>query len=287
LLLPLRPEYRDQEYVQQAAVQQNAFSLGAKEGASVEPHDTIEEQFLHELRRRGIPLVAQRSDDRYVINVLGVEYTVNLENIRRRVARDADPAAISAFVDGVLAARVELPPWPDAATGIRYLAAPSDQHSGDTLCESITPAMSRVIAFADESESLVTWLSPAHLARWGVSHGELERHAASNMDRLLAATRLEIQSVSGCHLGIFSTDSVFKASLIFSPTLRSFVSSLGWPLLVVAPCRDFIYAFTDPSLISHFGDVVVREFNESDYPVTREVLQVSDAGVSALGAFGA
>jgi hypothetical protein len=287
LLQSLRPLVGEQECDRAAAVQQNAFSLGAKEGASVQRQDTVEEQFLDELRRRGIPIVARRSVDRYVINVLGVECVVSLDNLRRSFERDADPAAVSTFIDGVLATRVELPPWPDAAAGIRYLAEPSDTQFGDALSESVTASMSRVIAFTDPSESLVTWLSPLHLARWGVSRIEIERHAAINMDGLLAATRLDLHPIAGIQLGVFATDSIFKASLIFSPGLKSFVSRLGWPLLVVAPCRDFLYAFADASLISHLGDVVLREFNESEYPVTREVLEISDSGVSALGAFGA
>jgi hypothetical protein len=57
-------------------------------------------------------------------------------------------------------------------------------------------------------------------------------------------------------------------------------------VLVVIPCRDFIYVMPDQSeLISRIGEVVVREFTTSGYPITTEVLRVSDEGIEAIGHF--
>jgi hypothetical protein len=83
-------------------------------------------------------------------------------------------------------------------------------------------------------------------------------------------------------------DSALKASLIFAPAFRRFVEAdVGWPVLVVIPCRDFIYllAEQDQALLGRMGGVVQKEFRESGYPITTEVLRLSDQGIEAIGKF--
>jgi hypothetical protein len=252
----------------------------------MQPTDSAKTLFLREIARRGIPVLAELPDEAFVIAILGVECTVSLDNIRRKVVDGQGADAMSRFVDGLVATRVALPSWPEAASGIRYSAEAGDHDFAGTLSQPITRAMSRVLVFTDAAESRVAWLTPSHLDRWGVSVDDVDAHAASNMDRLLATTTLEIKRVAGAELGMFATGSIFKASLLFSPALTGFVSRLGWPLFVVAPCRDFLYAFTDEALIPRLSSVVTREFAASGYPITREVLEISDTGIRALGVYG-
>jgi hypothetical protein len=75
--------------------------------------------------------------------------------------------------------------------------------------------------------------------------------------------------------------------VIFAPSFRRFVETvLGWPVLVVLPCRDFIYVVADDSpLLGQMGSVVVNEFRASGYPITTEVLRISDDGIEAIGHF--
>jgi len=61
---------------------------------------------------------------------------------------------------------------------------------------------------------------------------------------------------------------------------------LTWPVLVVIPCRDFIYVLEqDQELINRIGRVVVEEFQNSGYPITTEVLRISDDGIEVIGRF--
>jgi hypothetical protein len=125
---------------------------------------------------------------------------------------------MSRFVDGLLATRVELPPWPEAASGIRYSAEASDHDFKGVLSQSITRAMSRVLAITDAAEARVAWLSPSHLARWRVSIDDIDACAASNMDRLLGTTvpalisppRFPLQRFSG----VFGPRAPFGAAVV-------------------------------------------------------------------------
>lgn len=62
---------------------------------------------------------------------------------------------------------------------------------------------------------------------------------------------------------------------------------LGWPVYVVVPARDFAFVISkkDQALLGQLGTVVLREFNESGYPITADVLEVGDNGLTAIGSF--
>jgi hypothetical protein len=62
---------------------------------------------------------------------------------------------------------------------------------------------------------------------------------------------------------------------------------IGWPVYVVIPSRDFVYLFSvqDGELIPRIGSVVVEEYKESGYPLTTDVLEISDTGIEPIGTF--
>jgi hypothetical protein len=83
-------------------------------------------------------------------------------------------------------------------------------------------------------------------------------------------------------------DSALKASFIFAPGFKRFVEAdLGWPLLVVIPCRDFIYIISqeDDALLSAMGIVVQREFRESGYRSPPKCSASQTTGSRRLGTF--
>jgi len=95
--------------------------------------------------------------------------------------------------------------------------------------------------------------------------------------------------VDGSALGMVPVDSPYKASVIFADAFKPLVESvLGWPVLAVLPCRDFIYVVADKSpLVGRLGAVVVKEYRSSGYPITTEVLRISEDGIEAIGSFSA
>jgi hypothetical protein len=87
---------------------------------------------------------------------------------------------------------------------------------------------------------------------------------------------------------ISTEETPFKASLILSPAFRDLVSPThGWPVYVVVPCRDFAYVVRDDDrdFLGSLGGVIIDEYRKSGYPITKDVLQVSDHGVAAIGTF--
>ena len=87
---------------------------------------------------------------------------------------------------------------------------------------------------------------------------------------------------------ISTSETPFKASLILSPAFRDLVSPThGWPVNVVAPCRDFVYVIREDNreLLGRIGRVVVEEYRKASYRITKDVLQITDEGVTAIGTY--
>jgi len=126
------------------------------------------------------------------------------------------------------------------------------------------------------------------LQKWNVSREDALAAADANMAELIAGKRPEVQEIDGMKLAMVPVSSVFKASVIFAPNFKDFVSDVvGWPVLVVIPCRDFIFVIPekDKALLNRMGRVVQDEFRNSGYPVTTEVLRISDNEIEAIGKF--
>ncbi|NMO22752.1 hypothetical protein HPC49_42710 [Pyxidicoccus fallax] len=250
----------------------------------------LETQFVEKARARGLLVREQREDGTWVVVVEGREFVVSLDNLRRNVERDADDGAIDGFIEGLLDTGRPLPEWEEARAGIRYSAEESQSVAGypEVLAEPVTGKVSRVLVHASEDERSIRWLTRQELVRWGVGAPELHAAARENMSALQERTAIEVQEVAGAPLAMLKTDSVFKASLVLGPGFRAAMeAALGWPVLVVIPCRDFFYALreSDSGLLGRLGGVVVREYTGSGYPLTNEVLRVSDEGIRAIGEF--
>jgi len=243
--------------------------------------------FEAELTKRGVTFAGPDADGLYKIQTDRGEVTVNLENISRNFERDHEPQAMIHFVDQVLRT-FELPAWEHARSLVYFSAEPSDHDLGETLRYPVSDEVTKILVLTDASESKITWLTPSSLADWGIAQEEIEAAAGENMDRLLDGKRLETHEMDGMKLGMVPIDSVFKASVIFAPGFKTFVrSELEWPVLAVLPCRDFIYVLSekDKELLNRMGAVVQREYRESGYPITTEVLRISDEGIEAIGTF--
>lgn len=129
---------------------------------------------------------------------------------------------------------------------------------------------------------------PADLDSWGISAAAAEEAALRNLDGILENAAIEVSEKAGVRVGMVPTNSPFKASLVLAPRIRRQAeATLGWPLFAVLPARDFLMLFADKALVPRFGRVVVAEFRSSAYPLSTEVLEISDDGLRAIGRFDA
>ncbi|MFX1238849.1 MAG: hypothetical protein ACFFAS_16440 [Promethearchaeota archaeon] len=86
----------------------------------------------------------------------------------------------------------------------------------------------------------------------------------------------------------FKTNSLLKASLILSPNLKERVKSfIEWPILALVPCRDFVYVISEENidLVEKLGSIVLKEYSQSGYPITTEVLKISDDDINVIGKY--
>lgn len=242
--------------------------------------------FEAELTRRGIDWVRDSADE-YRIARDGGELCISLVNLRRNAVRDRDPSSVADFVDRVLGVRsFHTPDWTETSRFLLLSAEPAENKLDDTVATKVSDEVICVLTLTDADHSRITWVSSAMCERWGVTPDEAMATARRNQSDLLSGLTLEIRKTGDNKLGMVPVDSAYKASTLFAPSLKQFVEPLGWPVLVVIPCRDFIYVLPDGSpLVAKLGGVVVREFRESGYPITTEVFRVSDDGIEAIGRY--
>jgi hypothetical protein len=216
---------------------------------------------------------------------------LSLASIRSRIqAGEAADDVIEAFVD--LATAAPVPADAEAfRAGLRLMLEQLDVVADhDFVVRPISPRIGVVLAWTDPQETAVQLLLRSNLSSWSLTEEEALSIAAVNMDQLLASTPIEVDEAGDLRVGMLATDSVFKASLIGAPSLQNRVSAkLGWPLLAVVPCRDFVFLIPDNArhLVGRVAGVVMREFEASAYPLSPELFSVSDAGIRALGSFAA
>jgi hypothetical protein len=253
------------------------------------PAAKVRKLFLAELRARGVPLKEALDDGRFVVSVGDADCTISLDNLVRTFTRDEDPGAVARFVDNLLNFQPEMPPWEEARARVLFSAEPNDHDFGDTVREQVSGHISRVAVYLYPDGQRIAWLTPGQLEEWKITQEELYRAADANLAALLRETPVEVEEIEDCCLGMLATDSPFKASLIFCSNLREAVEpALGWPVYAVIPCRDFAYLIPEgdrDELLPRVAGVILREYSEGAYPISREVYHITDEGVEAVGYF--
>jgi hypothetical protein len=243
--------------------------------------------FESELRRRGLTFAVDRESGRYEITVSGTRLLVSVDNLGRRLHGDArDAERVSGFVDSLVAAGE---PHSITSAGLYWCLEPNDYSNQAAYRVAVSPQVDRVLVNVAEDESLITWVTAPNLQSIGLSAADASDQAWLNLDAALRRSRLETDEVDGVTLAILHTDFPSKASLVLAPCLRDVVSgAVGWPILAVAPDRDFVYLWNAErrDFIERLGGIVAREYGRAPYPLTTEVLEIGDS-VQAIGTFGA
>jgi len=84
-----------------------------------------------------------------------------------------------------------------------------------------------------------------------------------------------------------TSEDPLTATMVLSPDfLRKFKDIFGPTILVALPNRFTVFVF--PALASSYKDysnIVIGAYQDSTYPVSLEVFQISQAGIRAIGTF--
>lgn len=252
---------------------------------------TADQLFQDELAQRGLQYTIN-NDGLYEIGIGDVDAVVNLDNVRRNYDRDKDRDAITRFADQLNTDFFgNIPSWTDVQPFVRFSLEPSDYENGfaDTVHEMVSDDLVKVFVYVPPGGSRISWITNDMVADWKVTRDAVIALANKNMDLIVSETELETQDIDGVPLGMLNTqETPFKASLILSSQFRSLVSPThGWPVYVVVPARDFAYVvpIANRDFLGRLGEVVLREYNASGHPISQDVLEVGDNGVTAIGSF--
>lgn len=253
-----------------------------------EPKDELLEKFKVELTRQNLKIDSVDNEGLYLIDLGSMEIKVSLENLRRNYARDKDTALITDFVTSIKATADNLPDWNTAKDSIYYSFFPSDFDFDKVVNEPVTKDFHKVYIYSTHVNN--TWLTKDDISKWKIADEEFKKQVAQNVNKLLESTKIELDTIEGKKLGYFSLeDETLKGSLLLSSNLKSKVKKdFGWPIYAVIPVRDFSYIFSEKDskfFIDRLGSTVVKEFKESSYPISTEILKITDNGIEAIGKF--
>jgi hypothetical protein len=260
----------------------------------------VRQQFERALAERGLSVEAISNEGVYVVKTESGNSTVSLENIAREFADHDDEERLQSrlanLVESILGSGQLIPTsWEEAQPHIRWAVENIDIDMGDSMLEQISDQVRVGPVYVSPDDSQVAFLPPSFLDTWGQTRASLLQTAGENMDTLLHQVSIHVEEIDGHRLGMFALPDdfpahAFKAALLVCPALRDVVEpALGWPVFAVMPNRDFVYLIPheDRELLPRLGPTVVREFNESGYPISTEVFEIADQGIRAIAEFQA
>jgi hypothetical protein len=244
------------------------------------------ELFEAELARRGLRYSAASSPGQYVVWAHGARLVVSLDNLTRQLTGAEDDAErVSWFTDQVVAASR---PASLTTDGLYWFLEPNGHQDDAGYREPVSPRLDRVLVHADAAGALVRRMTAHALAEMGLSVDAASQHAWSSLDTALAqAEQVTYPAPGGATLLSFATALPSKASLLLAPSLRTAVEgAVGWPVLAVAPDRDFVYVWNagHRDLIGRLGGVVIREHAGAPYPLSAEIFEIGDS-IRAIGRY--
>jgi hypothetical protein len=259
------------------------------------------ELFEDALRRRGLTVV--QIDGEYEIRRAGGVMRANIDNVSQHYIRTGDKSVFDSFIAQVLNAAdagndvmggigsrgdIADPTWDELRYRVYWALEARAVDTGDGIAATVSRDVRRVLVWTEADESRYTFITPTQLETWGVDVETVTARADANQARLLDGKTIECSEIDGMQIGMIPISTSLKASSILAANFKSFVgTAITWPVYVVIPCRDFALIFSqrDDVLIDQVGQVAIREFRDSDYPICTEIFAIDDAGIKAIGRF--
>ncbi len=241
--------------------------------------------FEEELRQRNIPFSIDADSGRHALNIGGMHLLVSLHNLERDLAGDGDTGRVPRFVDSIASecGNAEL-----SVDQLYWCLEPNDYEEKADFRSAVSDRVDRVLVHLDRTNRHITWVTPGMLEALGLTDAEAGTRAFDNLGRVLGESTVEFQDIDGVRLGYLGSFLPFKSALLLAPNLQEVAGSvLGWPLLAVAPSREFLYllAARHTEFIPRIGGVVVQEYSTGSYPISTEVFEITEEAIRVIGEF--
>jgi uncharacterized protein YtpQ (UPF0354 family) len=245
--------------------------------------------FRKELQARRIPFEYDAPSDTYKVTNATKTLEVALDNLTREFEQTKDSACIARFVDVIVAVDANAQDDDSISPERLYLSlCPNDMDPPPTCRLTLSKRLSSALIQDRPNRQSYTWVTPDHLQHLRITTDQAYARASSNMAALLSETPVETMHAKRVKLVMLANSTHHKASLILAPNLLELLEPhIGTSVLAVDPTRDFVYLFNaqHQDFIGNLGEVVVREYSQSPYPLSTEVFHISDRGIKAIGAF--
>jgi hypothetical protein len=243
--------------------------------------------FELELVRRAIPFVADAEPvaGRYVVTLQGRDLLVDVSNLRRGLSGDdRDSGLVSEFVDGIVFAA---DPHEVVSDELYWCLDRNDYTIQPAYRSEVSAQVDRVLTRIVAGGRLSMWATVADVSVLSERGQDAMQVASANLDAAVLGAQLHTDQVDGAILAYFESSFEAKASFLLASSLQEIVAPvLGWPVLAIAPARDFqiLWSADRQDLADRLGRVVAREHLGSPHPLSTELFRIGD-GIEPLGAF--
>lgn len=252
--------------------------------------DILFERFKTRLEDLGLEIERIDEDGLIYVSYGDNRLQISLDNVRRSYEQEGNFDHLDGLIDSIhdYLMQKPIPAWEDACLNVYQSLFPANHEWGDVLHDKITEDFHKNYIYYKDGQYI--WIDQAQLSAWQVDEVVFKKQVDFNMNTLLDETDIEMdETEEGLTLAHFNCPiEGLKSSLLFSTDLKKKLEPvIGWPVFCVLPVRDFCYLFSEKNeiLIEQLGGVVLDEYQNSAYPITTEILKLSDDGIIAVGKY--
>jgi hypothetical protein len=256
---------------------------------SMRKTDVIFELFKRKANQHGFRIDSVSGNDLLYLSRADENHIINLGNARKSYKLSGDTAKVDELVNLLLHLDDKLPTWTEAGSTLLPVLVPADMQELDNAVRKAVTDSTYAVLMRNLPDRVV-WVQPEHAREWKQSEAALFQVAYANLGDMLKKAEVKPAALEGHAYGIITAEeSYLESSMPLSPAFKAKVQKqFGWPVYAVIPVRDLCFIFSKKEFdffSERFASAVLAEYNESPYPVTRELLKISDKGIETVGRY--
>lgn len=252
--------------------------------------DIVFERFKSRIEDLGLEI--DKVDEDGLIHIVHDEgeLKISLDNVRKSYEQEGNFDHLDGLIESIHKHITEefIPSWDEAHLNVYQSLFPADYDWDDFIYEKVTDEFYKNYIYYNNGQYI--WINQSQLKDWQIDEAVFKKQVEYNMNTLLDESTVEItETEEGLPMAFFDCPiEGLKSALLFSTDLKKKIEPIvGWPIFCVLPVRDFCYMFNEKNeiLIEQLGSVVLDEYQTSAYPVTTEILKISNEGIKAIGKY--